>query len=86
MLYVLQMLFQAYQSQEFAAQAKDALAQLSGIKTQAGKLEEGLEVLEKHIRNANAKVGDVRTDNHKLQTQIDQTVNITGETGQGTLL
>lgn len=86
MLYVLQMLFQAYQSQEFAAQAKDALAQLSGIKSQAGKLEEGLEVLEKHIRNANSKVGDVRADNQKLQTQIDQTVSLKGESPQETLL
>jgi len=78
MIYVLQMLFQAYQSQEFASQAKEALAQLNGIKQQSLKLEEGLEVLEKHIRNANTKVGDVKTDHLKLSQQIDQTVKLEG--------
>ncbi len=76
MLYVLQMLFQAYQSQEFASQAKEALAQLAGIKNQAGKLDEGIEILEKHIRNAGTKIGEVRNENTKLQHQIDKTVNL----------
>ncbi len=78
MLYVLQMLFQAYQSQEFAKEAQKALAQLSGVKTQAEKLDNAIGVLGKHINNANAKVGDVQMENQKLQNQIEQVANLEG--------
>jgi len=78
MLYVLQMLFQAYQSQEFAKEAQKALAQLAGVKTQAGKLDEAISILGKHIGNANAKIGDVQTENQKLQNQIEKVANLEG--------
>ena len=74
MLYVLQMLFQAYQSQQFAKEAKQALSQLTGIKKQAEKLNDFISVLAKHIGNANSKIGDVERENQKLQNQIDQVV------------
>ena len=88
MLYVLQMLFQAYQSQEFAKQAQQALAQLSGVKAQANKLDENIGIMAKHMGNANAKISDVQTDNQKLQNQIDQVSGIDLEGGgeEGRLL
>ncbi len=72
MLYVLQMLFQAYQSQEFSKQARIALQQLSGIKTQAERLDSAISVVGKHIGNASAKLNDVQIENQKLQNQIDK--------------
>ncbi len=72
MLYVLQMLFQAYQSQEFAREAQRALAELSGVKKQAERLDDDIGILAKHIGNANVKVADVQNENVKLQGQIDR--------------
>jgi DNA recombination protein RmuC len=72
MLYVLQMLFQAYQSQEFAREAQHALAELSGVKKQAERLDEEIGVLAKHIGNANTKVSDVQGENMKLQNQVER--------------
>ncbi|MCF7917428.1 DNA recombination protein RmuC [Candidatus Gracilibacteria bacterium] len=72
MLYVLQMLFQAYQSQEFAREAQRALAELSGVRKQAERLDEEIGILAKHIGNANSKVADVQGANLKLQGQIDK--------------
>jgi len=70
MLYVLKLLFQAYQSQEFAKEAQRALSELAGVQKQAGILDEELSVLGKHLGNANAKLGDARGANEKLQSQI----------------
>ncbi len=72
MLYVLQMLFQAYQSQEFAKEAQRALSELSGVKNQAEKLDLEIGVLAKHIVNANTKMGDVQSESIKLQGKIDR--------------
>lgn len=72
MLYVLQMLFQAYQSQEFAREAQRALAELSGVRKQAERLDDEIGVLAKHIGNAQTKVVDVQGANLKLQGQIDK--------------
>ena len=74
MLYVLQMLFQAYQSQEFAKEAQQALAELSGIKKQAERLDGEINILSKHIGNANSKITDVQSENKKLQGQIEQVI------------
>ena len=76
MLYVLQVLFQAYQSQEFAKKAQEALAQLSGVKKQAERLDESILVLEKHLGNANTRLGDVKKENTKLQGQIDKVAQL----------
>jgi len=72
MLYVLQMLFQAYQSQEFAKQAQAALAQLSGVKVQAGKLDEAVRLTATHLGRANSQIAAVQTENDKLQNQIEK--------------
>ena len=79
MLYVLQMLFQAYQSQEFAREAQRALAELGGVKKQAERLDDEIGILAKHIGNANTKVSDVQGQNMKLQGQIDRVAAL--ETG-----
>lgn len=78
MIYVLQVIFQAYQSQEFAKEAQKALSYISGVKKQAEKLDDSISVLAKHIGNANAKISDVERENQKLQNQIDQAQNIQG--------
>lgn len=72
LLYVLQVLFQAYQSQNFAEQAQTALAQIQGIKTQAVKVETAIQTLGKHIHNAQAKVTEVERENQKLIDKIEQ--------------
>lgn len=79
MLYVLQMLFQAYQSQEFSKQARTALQQLSGVKKQAERLDEAVGIVGKHIGNAASKISDVQIENQKLQNQIDKVTRIEGE-------
>jgi DNA recombination protein RmuC len=76
MLYVLQVLLQAYQSQQFASKAKEALAQLTGVKNQAQKLDEAIAVVEKHIGNAGAKLGDVKKENEKLQSKIEKVTEL----------
>lgn len=90
MLYVLQMLFQAYQSQEFSKQAQVALQQLSGVKKQAERLDEAVAVVGKHLGNASARLTDVQTQNQKLQNQIEKVANIevkgSKEADQGSLL
>lgn len=91
MLYVLQTIFQAYQSQNFAKQAQEALSQLTGVKEQAGRLDEAISVVGKHLGNANARLTDVQTENQKLQTQIEKvsTLDVSGEgeaVDQGQLL
>lgn len=79
MLYVLQMLFQAYQSQKFAREAQRALAELSGVKKQAERLDGELGVLAKHIGNANSKIVDVQGENMRLQNQIEKVVAMKSE-------
>ena len=76
MLYVLQMLFQAYQSQEFAKQAQQALAQLSGVKKQAERLDAAVQLTSKHLGNATTQISTVQTENQKLQNQIDQVASL----------
>lgn len=76
MLYVLQVLLQAYQSQQFASKAKEALAQLTGVKNQAHKLDEAITLVEKHLGNAGAKLGDVKKENEKLQTKIEKVTEL----------
>lgn len=87
MLYVLQLLFQSYQSQEFAKEAQKALSELSGVKKQAERLDESIQVLGKHIGNAHTKIGDVERDNQKLQNQIDSVsaLEMGEEAGQSSL-
>ncbi len=79
MLYVLQVLLQAYQSQQFASKAKEALAQLAGVRNQAHKLDEAVALVEKHLGNAGAKLGDVKKENEKLQIRIEKVTEL--ETG-----
>jgi len=92
MLYVLQMLFQAYQSQEFAKQAQTALAQLSGVKAQAERLDAAVQLTAKHLGNATTQISSAQTENQKLQNQIDQVASLEGkieaeiEGGQDSLL
>ena len=76
MVYVLQTLFQAYQSQQFAAKAQEALQQLVGVKNQAEVLDEHLSVLGKHLGNANSKLVETQTQNQKLQGQIHRISNL----------
>lgn len=72
MLYVLKLLFQAYQSQEFAKEAQKALSELAGVQKQANIMGEELSVLGKHLGNATTKLGDVQGANTKLQGQIQK--------------
>lgn len=72
MLYVLQVLLHAYQSQQFASQAREALAQLVGVRNQAKKLDDAVALVEKHIGNAGSKIGDVKKENEKLQAQLEK--------------
>lgn len=76
LLYVLQVLFQAYQSQNFAQQAQAALAQIQGIKNQATKLDTAVQTLGKHIHHAHLKVTEVEHENQKLIHQIDQVAQL----------
>jgi len=76
MLYVLQVLLHAYQSQQFAAQAREALAQLTGVRNQARKLDDAVALVEKHIGNAGSKIGDVKKENEKLQSQLERVASL----------
>jgi DNA recombination protein RmuC len=81
LLYVLQVLFQAYQSQNFAEQAQAALAQIQGIKKQAVKVDTAIQTLGKHIHNAQVKVTEVERENQKLIHKI-QAVSTLPSTAQ----
>ncbi len=68
----LSVLYAAYQSQQFADNAKQVLALIRGIEQQNGKVGEELKVLQRHISNAATKMGDVTGEHSKLDMQIAQ--------------
>jgi DNA recombination protein RmuC len=78
-IYLLQTIYKAYQSQQFAKKAQEALSQLSGLKKQSDRLGEGLSILGKHLNNAHVKIGEVQQDNQKLQFQIDRVSSMESE-------
>lgn len=70
--YFLHIILQAYQSQQFAENAKQILSLIRGIQQQSGKLGEELSVLQKHIGNAASKMGDVTGEHARLDMHIAQ--------------
>lgn len=65
-------LYAAYQSQQFAENAKQVLALIHGIKQQNSKLGTALKVLQGHITDAANKMGTVTTEHARLDLQIGQ--------------
>ncbi len=65
-------LYAAYQSQQFAENAKQVLALIRGIRQQNGKLGEELSILQRHLTNAANKMSDVTTEHSRLDLQIGQ--------------
>ncbi len=63
-------MYAAYQSQQFAENARQVLALIRGIEQQNGKLGEELKVLQRHISNAATKMGDVSSEHTRLDIQI----------------
>jgi DNA recombination protein RmuC len=72
LVYVLQVILSAYQSQQFAKQAQAALAQLGGVKKQALKLDEAVRLTATHLGRAASQITSVQTENDKLQNQIEK--------------
>ncbi len=72
LVYVLQVILSAYQSQEFAKQAQAALSQLAGVKKQATKLDEAVRLTSTHLGRASSQITAVQTENDKLQNQIEK--------------
>lgn len=68
----LTVLYAAYQSQQFAENAKQVLSLIRGIEQQNGKLGEELRLLQKHLSNATSKMGDVSGEHARLDMQISQ--------------
>ncbi|MCF7846469.1 MAG: DNA recombination protein RmuC [Candidatus Gracilibacteria bacterium] len=76
MLYVLQAVLQAYQSQQFAAQAREALAQLAGVKNQAKKLDEAVLLVARHLGHAHKSVEGAQKENQKLQDRLEKVASL----------
>lgn len=76
LVYVLQVILSAYQSQQFAKQAQAALAQLGGVKKQAQKLDEAVRLTSTHLGRASSQITSVQTENDKLQNQIEKVSNL----------
>lgn len=74
--YFLNIIRLAYQSQQFEENAKQVLSLIRGIQQQSGKLGVELQVLQRHVGNASAKMGDVQTNYLKLDMQVAQAGNI----------
>lgn len=70
--YFLHIILQAYQSQQFAENAKQVLALIRGIQQQSGKLGEEISLMQKHLTNAASKMGDVSSAHTKLDMHIAQ--------------
>ncbi|MBN1162861.1 DNA recombination protein RmuC [Patescibacteria group bacterium] len=68
-----------YQQRELQKHADDVLRALKGIKQEAGKFEEDLGVLERHVSNAFKSMDHVKSKFVKLFTKIDSVQNL----GQG---
>lgn len=66
----LQVLYAAYQSQQFAENARQVLALIRGIQQQNGVLGDELRLLQKHLTNAANKMGDVSGEHARLDMQI----------------
>lgn len=66
----LQVLYAAYQSQQFAENARQVLALIRGIQQQNGVLGDELRLLQKHMTNAANKMGDVAGEHTRLDMQI----------------
>lgn len=78
----LTILYSAYQSQQFAENAKQVLSLIRGIRQQNGKLGEELNVLQRHLTNATNKMGDVTTEHARLDLQIGQADSLEAPTSQ----
>lgn len=76
LVYVLQVILSAYQSQQFAKQAQEALSQLGCVKTQAKKLDEAVRLTATHLGRASSQITSVQTENDKLQNQIEKVSNL----------
>ncbi len=68
----LNILYSAYQSQQFAENARQVLSLIRGIQQQSGKLGSELGLLQKHLSNAANKMGDVSTEHSRLEMHIAQ--------------
>jgi DNA recombination protein RmuC len=68
----LQILYSAYQSQQFAENAERVLDLIRGMQQQNERLGTELAVLQKHLGNASGKLGDVLTEHGRLGLQISQ--------------
>lgn len=75
----LNVLYAAYQSQQFAENAEQVLALIRGIQQQSSKLGDELQVLQKHVSNASSKMADVTSEHSRLDMHIGQASQI--ETG-----
>ncbi len=76
LVYVLQVILSAYQSQQFAKQAQAALSQLAGVKKQATKLDEAVRLTSTSLGRASSQITAVQTENDKLQNQIEKVSNL----------
>ena len=76
----LTILYSAYQSQQFAENAKQVLALIRGIRQQNGKLGEELSTLQRHLTNASNKMSDVTTEHARLDLQIGQADSLEAHT------
>jgi DNA recombination protein RmuC len=70
--YFLRVVLIAFQSEKFEENAKKVLSLIAGVKTEAGKFNENLNVLNKHVGNAKTKMDEVVGGYARLEGKIDR--------------
>lgn len=70
--YFLRVILMAYQSERFAENAKQVLHLIAGVKVEATKFGEGLNLTAKHLNHANTKMQESLTSYQKLEMKIER--------------
>jgi DNA recombination protein RmuC len=72
LFYFLRVVLIAYQSEKFEENAKKVLSLIAGVKQEATKFGEGLELTAKHLSNAKKNMDDTVSGYQKLELKIDR--------------
>lgn len=72
LFYFLRVVLIAYQSEKFEENAKKVLSLIAGVKQEATKFGEGLELTAKHLSNAKKNMDDTVAGYQKLELKIDR--------------
>ncbi|MCB9809716.1 DNA recombination protein RmuC [Candidatus Peribacteria bacterium] len=76
LFYALRIIYQAYQSQEFAKQAQQVIAELHSVRQYAAQLEGEIQLAKKQLGQAGNNLDSALRTNDKLQGQVEKVMQL----------